>query len=130
MKQMRSRFRLLTLLIVCAFLVTVVLCTGHVLKTAGISLSSLSLPLPGISVKTSSGSAFPDGPRFIFPAPFPYLKAPVTGQVRILKISFGILSLSDLTEPFSPCYNRHATDYTNGRNLPFCSGKLQDLPSA
>ena len=49
MKQMRSRFRLLTLLIVCAFLVTVVLCTGHVLKTEGISLSSLSLPLPGIS---------------------------------------------------------------------------------
>ena len=49
MKQMRSRFRLLTLLIVCSFLLTVVLCSGHVLKTAGISLSSLSLPLPGIS---------------------------------------------------------------------------------
>ena len=49
MKQMRSRFRLLTLLIVCAFLLTVVLCTGHVLKTARISLSSLSLPVPGLS---------------------------------------------------------------------------------
>ena len=33
MKQMRSRFRLLTLLLACAFLLAVVLCTGHVLKT-------------------------------------------------------------------------------------------------
>ena len=49
MKQMRSRFRLLTLLIVCAFLLTFVLCTGHILKTTGISLSSLSLPVPGLS---------------------------------------------------------------------------------
>ena len=49
MKQMRSRFRLLTLLIVCAFLLTVVLCTGHILKTTGISLSSLSLPVPGLT---------------------------------------------------------------------------------
>ena len=45
MKQMRSRFRLLTLLIVCAFLLTVVLCTGHILKTTGISLSSRSRPV-------------------------------------------------------------------------------------
>ena len=59
MKQMRSRFRLLTLLIVCAFLLTVVLCSGHVLKTAGISLSSLSLPLPGISASPDP-SASPD----------------------------------------------------------------------
>ena len=57
MKQMRSRFRLLTLLIACGFLLVVVLCTGHVLKTAGISLSSLSLPLPGISASPDpSGS--------------------------------------------------------------------------
>lgn len=41
MKQMRSRFRLITLLLVCAFLLTLVLCTGKVLKTAGISLTSL-----------------------------------------------------------------------------------------
>ena len=59
MKQMRSRFRLLTLLIVCAFLLTVVLCSGHVLKTAGISLSSLSLPLSGISASPDT-SASPD----------------------------------------------------------------------
>lgn len=65
MKQMRSRFRLLTLLVVCAFLLTIVLCTGHVLKTAGISLSSLSLPLPGISASpdpsvSSDASVSPD----------------------------------------------------------------------
>ena len=59
MKQMRSRFRLLTLLIVCAFLLTIVLCSGHILKTAGISLSSLSLPLPGISASPDP-SASPD----------------------------------------------------------------------
>ena len=59
MKKMLSRFRLLTLLIVCAFLLTVVLCSGHVLKTAGISLSSLSLPLPGISASPDP-SASPD----------------------------------------------------------------------
>ena len=42
MKQMRSRFRLLTLLLVCAFLLTVVLCAGSVLRTAGITFASLS----------------------------------------------------------------------------------------
>ena len=62
MKQMCSRFRLLTLLIVCAFLLTIVLCTGHVLKTTGISLSSLSsisLPVPGQSASPGP-SALPD----------------------------------------------------------------------
>lgn len=43
MKQMRSRFRLITLLLVCAFLLTFSLCVGNALKTAGISLSSISL---------------------------------------------------------------------------------------
>lgn len=46
MKQMRSRFRLVSLLLVCAFLLTAALCAGTVLKTAGISLNSLtSLPV-------------------------------------------------------------------------------------
>ena len=46
MKQMRSRFRLVSLLLVCAFLLTAALCTGTVLRTAGISLTSLtSLPV-------------------------------------------------------------------------------------
>ena len=51
MKQMRSRFRLITLLLVCAFLLMLVLCTGSSLKTAGISLSSLpALPVIGGTV--------------------------------------------------------------------------------
>ena len=64
MKQMRSRFRLITLLLVCAFLLTTVLCAGSVLKTAGITLSSLSsLPvLSPVAVPESSGTPdlFPD----------------------------------------------------------------------
>lgn len=64
MKQMRSRFRLLTLLLACAFLVVIVLCTGHVLKNAGISLSSLSIPLPGVSASPDP-SVSPD----LSPAP-------------------------------------------------------------
>ena len=42
MKQMRSRFRLITLLLVCAFLLTLVLCAGKALKVAGVTLSSVS----------------------------------------------------------------------------------------
>ena len=61
MKQMRSRFRLLTLLMACAFLLVLVLCTGNVLKSAGIDLNSLSslLPQPGASVSPSP-SVSPD----------------------------------------------------------------------
>ena len=43
MKQMRSRFRLITLLLVCAFLLTLALCAGNTLKTVGVSFSSLSV---------------------------------------------------------------------------------------
>ena len=61
MKQMRSRFRLITLLLVCAFLIVLALCTGSVLKSAGITLPSLSsLPLIG-------ATASPDS--FVSPAP-------------------------------------------------------------
>ena len=52
MKQMRSRFRLITLILFCVFLLTLVLCTGNVLKTAGITLSSLP-SLAGISLSVS-----------------------------------------------------------------------------
>ena len=65
MKQMRSRFRLITLLLVCAFLLTLVLCAGSVLKTANITLSSLSsgvnyvvdkvVPAVSVSPEISSG---------------------------------------------------------------------------
>ena len=53
MKQMRSRFRLVSLLLVCAFLLTAALCAGTVLKTAGISLNSLTA-LPVINRLASS----------------------------------------------------------------------------
>jgi len=55
MKQMRSRFRLIGLLLVCAFLLTFVLCAGSVLKTAGFSLSSL----PSIPVISGTDSPLP-----------------------------------------------------------------------
>ncbi len=42
MKQMRSRFRMITLLLVCAFLLTLSLCAGNALRSAGITLSSFS----------------------------------------------------------------------------------------
>lgn len=42
MKQMRSRFRLITLLLVCAFFLALVLCTGSALKEANISISTIT----------------------------------------------------------------------------------------
>lgn len=60
MKQMRSRFRLITLLLACAFLLTLVLCTGNALKTAGITLPSLS-GLPGAGPGSPSPSVLPGG---------------------------------------------------------------------
>ncbi len=71
MKLMRSRFRLITLLLVCAFLLTLSLCAGNILKTAGISLSSLSFP-PVSGVTSTPDSPTPsDGsaPESSLPAP-------------------------------------------------------------
>ena len=53
MKQMRSRFRLITLLLVCAFLLVLAVCTGTALKTAGITLDSLASSLPAIGATPS-----------------------------------------------------------------------------
>lgn len=70
MKQMRSRFRLLSLLLACAFLLAMVLCAGKALKAAGITLSSLSSvtslvttasPDPGSPPAESTESPLPDG---------------------------------------------------------------------
>ena len=71
MKQMRSRFRLLTLLLVCAFLLTLAVCTGNALRTAGISLSSLlrSTALPG--TVTPDPSVSPDSVSGTDPTPAP-----------------------------------------------------------
>jgi len=69
MKQMRSRFRLITLVLACAFLLVLVLCTGRVLKETGFSLSSLpalpqslvsATPDPVASPETISPSVSPD----------------------------------------------------------------------
>ena len=46
MKLMRSRFRFLSLLLVCCFLAAVAFCAGSALKSSGISLSSLTSVLP------------------------------------------------------------------------------------
>ena len=46
MKRMRSRFRLISLLLACIFLLTAVVCTGSVLKQAGISLPVVHQVLP------------------------------------------------------------------------------------
>lgn len=58
MKQMRSRFRFITLLLVCGFLLALAVCTGNALKTAGVSLSSLS-SLPVIGGTSPAPSVFP-----------------------------------------------------------------------
>ncbi len=74
MKQMRSRFRLITLLLVCAFLVVLVLCTGSVLKTNGVTISSLSSlpavsgtasPEPAADVETPPAGDVPSAPSVI-----------------------------------------------------------------
>ena len=64
MKQMRSRFRFLTLLLVCGFLLTLVLCAGSVLKEMKVS-SALQSLLPTVSVSPApEPSVLPDA----FPA--------------------------------------------------------------
>ena len=63
MKQMRSRFRLLTLLLACAFFLTAVICAGAVLKAAGVSLDSLPrLPFTG-GTASPDPSLTPGGPE-------------------------------------------------------------------
>ena len=57
MKQMRSRFRLITLLLVCAFLLTLALCAGSALKTAGITLSSISSDMTSIVDTFAAGTS-------------------------------------------------------------------------
>ena len=77
MKQMRSRFRLITLLLACAFLLALVLCTGSVLKEAGITLFSLpslpfiggsSSPVPSVSPDSSPDTALTPQPAGTIPS--------------------------------------------------------------
>ena len=46
MKLMRSRFRLISLLLICIFLLTAVICAASVMKQAGVTFSSLQQALP------------------------------------------------------------------------------------
>lgn len=62
MKQMRSRFRFLTLLLVCGFLLALVLCAGNLLKTAGISLPRLPSAAVSPSPLPAGESAEPAPP--------------------------------------------------------------------
>lgn len=68
MKQMRSRFRLITLLLVCCFMLTLVLCGGSALKAAGVTLSSL--PVIG-GTPAPESSALPEMTLGASPAPEP-----------------------------------------------------------
>ena len=70
MKQMRSRFRLIALLLACGFLLALVVCTGNILKAAGVSLSSLSvLPVIGGASPSPSGSPAPSAAEDPTPIP-------------------------------------------------------------
>ena len=77
MNQLRSRFRLITLLLACAFLLTLVLCTANVLKAAGVTLSSLSSlpfiggspsPGPSVSPDSSPDTVLTPGPAVTIPS--------------------------------------------------------------
>ena len=72
MKQMRSRFRLITLLLVCAFFLALVLCTGSVLKEANVSISALASDVTSaIENNVPASSVSPDASpaNEITPAP-------------------------------------------------------------
>lgn len=79
MKQMRSRFRLITLLLVCAFVLTLAVCAGSVLKESGVTLASLpKLPLIG-STPSPDPSVSPDVTPAEDPTPAPS-EAPSDGS--------------------------------------------------
>ena len=46
MKLMRSRFRLIALLLACVFLLTAVICTASVLKQTGVTVPAVQQILP------------------------------------------------------------------------------------
>lgn len=73
MKQMRSRFRMITLLLVCAFLLTLSLCAGSTLKAAGVTFSSLfsGSIINDIIPSESDTSAPEEEPAPVSPETFP-----------------------------------------------------------
>ena len=73
MKQMRSRFRVITLLLVCSFVLALSVCVGSILKESGVTLASLpKLPLLG-ATPSPDPSASPDASPAdeLTPAPSP-----------------------------------------------------------
>ena len=52
MKKMRSRFRFITLVLACSFLLAIVICTVNVLKSTGVSIPDLS-SLPNVFAPVS-----------------------------------------------------------------------------
>ena len=58
MKLMRSRFRLISLLLTCIFLLTAAVCTVAVLKQSGVTLPSVQQILPA-SDSPSPGASSP-----------------------------------------------------------------------
>lgn len=83
MKQMRSRFRLITLLLVCAFVLTLSLCVGNALKTAGISISSISIQsITGVTVSPEASVSpvvSPDEESTPAPSDIPADSFPIPG---------------------------------------------------
>ena len=59
MKLMRSRFRLIALLLACVFLLTAVVCTASVLKQAGVTVPAVQQILP--ASESPSPEASPAG---------------------------------------------------------------------
>ena len=56
MKIMRSRFRLISLLLTCVFLLTAVICAVTALKQAGVALPSVQQTLKGSSLPSPESS--------------------------------------------------------------------------
>ncbi len=71
MKQMRSRFRLITFLLVCAFLLALAMCARAVMNSAGIGLPSVSDMVSGVVSALPGSSASPGeaGAEETTPAP-------------------------------------------------------------
>lgn len=56
MKLMRSRFRLISLLLVCIFLLTAVICAASAMKQAGVTFSSVQQALPESGIPSLDSS--------------------------------------------------------------------------
>ena len=83
MKLMRSRFRLLALLMACVFFLAAVFCAARLLKDSGISLSSVPSSLTDVirTVLPAVSSAPPDGGQTLAPSDPASPETPAPGDV-------------------------------------------------